>query len=140
MSELSLEKLRIEKARQKMLAQEYQLRAGELVDAEKVDREMFRIDRWVRERWLAFPASMAPKLAGRFGCDETKAFEVLGRLVREQIDQLPRWRGCVVEIGLDVGIARQIDAGFAAADTRGPGGGRKPISVKCAGMKSKGGE
>src|SRR5512132_1987020 len=54
MSELSLEKLRIEKTRQKMLAQEYQLRAGELVDAEKVDREMFRIDRWVRERWLAF--------------------------------------------------------------------------------------
>src|SRR5512132_4288178 len=93
MSELSLEKLRIEKARQKMLAQEYQLRAGELVDAEKVDREMFRIDRWVRERWLAFPASMAPKLAARFGCDERKAFEVLDRLVREQIDS---YRGGVV--------------------------------------------
>ena len=126
---LELEKIRTERARQKLLEQELERRERELIDADAVDRYMAEVERKLRARWVTWPARIAPKLAARFGCDETKAFEVLDRLVREQIDQLPRWRGCVVEIGLDVGFGRQIDAGFAAADKRGPGGGRKPIAV-----------
>jgi hypothetical protein len=123
-STLSLEKRRIEMARQKMLQQEYKLRAGELVDAENVDHEMRFLDQWLRERWLAFPARIAPKLAAKFGCDERKALEVIDRLVREQLDQLPVWRPIAEQIGVSRG-ARDI-----ICDFRTPGGGRKPNAVK----------
>ena len=132
---LELEKIRTERARQKLLEQELERRERELIDADAVDRYMAEVERKLRARWVTWPARMAPKLAARFGCDETKAFEVLDRLVREQIDQLPRWRGCVVEIGPRRGL-RSADRRRLRGRRQARSGWRKEAACRSAFSKN----
>ena len=77
----------------KLLEQELERRERELIDADAVDRYMAEVERKLRARWVTWPARIVPKLAARFGCDETKAFEVLDRLVR---DRSTSYRGGLV--------------------------------------------
>jgi hypothetical protein len=128
-SALSLEKLRIEKARQKMLDQEYRMRAEGLVDAEEVDREMREVEQWLRKRWLAVPAKLAPELVAKFGGDEAKVRQLLEESIREMLDHLPRWEPIAEKVGDSKNVLQERVAADVS-DIRCPGGGRKPNSLK----------
>lgn len=85
-----LQQAREEKERERVRAMrlEYLRRSGRLVDREAAERAIFARARLERDAWLAFVSRSAPVLAAELGADERRAFQVLDRLVREQLDEL----------------------------------------------------